>query len=523
MTAMKETEWLVLSLVLVAVLGASSARANPLVEASNATTELDLQTAIGALRRVDADSPAVALERARLALYQGDCDAADAILSAPNLAQTREGAHLGAVARSCARALAGAVQVRDDEHEVWIRLQDARDRVLVSFIVRAAVQARDYLERELSIQLPRPLRVDLVRDLFSLAAVSGLPVEAAETTGTVGVARFGRILLVTPRATPRGYPWADTLAHEMVHLFVTRATRDHAPLWLQEGVAKLHESRWREPGPIDITPHYDATARGALLAGNAVGIGELGASIALLPSPELAAIAYAEVTSFLSYWVRSTGAPALRLLFADLRGMEEPDVDAALRSGTGYDLSAWIARWQNELGTQPPPDEGRERPVLTVRDAVGIRDVVRSVRLGDLLANRGHYEAAVQVLAPGLDSQSREPSIRWRVARAELALGKENEARAALGAPDDVDSEDGPWLALFGRLARQPDQRAAARRRSVALDPLDEDVACQGRFRRMVSRWPESVGGGPTLADAPLPQAGDWRELCRGAREIPRD
>src|SRR6185503_2655837 len=68
-------------------------------------------------------------------------------------------------------------------------LQDEEDRVLVPLLSDVAVRARAAIERDLGVIMPRPLRIDLVRDLFSLSAVSGLPLKAAETTGTVAVAR----------------------------------------------------------------------------------------------------------------------------------------------------------------------------------------------------------------------------------------------------------------------------------------------------------------------------------------------
>ena len=51
-----------------------------------------------------------------------------------------------------------------------------------------------------------------------------------------------------------GYPWLDTLAHEMTHLALSQGTRDRAPLWLQEGVAKREETRWRDPSPSTTCP-----------------------------------------------------------------------------------------------------------------------------------------------------------------------------------------------------------------------------------------------------------------------------
>src|SRR5205085_2857164 len=55
----------------------------------------------------------------------------------------------------------------------------------------------------------------------------------------------------SPRAPALGYAWRDTLAHELTHLALSRGTLDRAPLWLQEGVAKREETRWRSALPSD--------------------------------------------------------------------------------------------------------------------------------------------------------------------------------------------------------------------------------------------------------------------------------
>ena len=65
--------------------------------------------------------------------------------------------------------------IDDPEHGIWIRLQDDADRALVPFLVEVAGAARIAIARDLGVELPRPLRIDLVRDLFSLSAVTGLP------------------------------------------------------------------------------------------------------------------------------------------------------------------------------------------------------------------------------------------------------------------------------------------------------------------------------------------------------------
>ena len=299
-------------MVAVGLLGSGSSLAEAPSRAqaiADAITELDVERGRELLEKTDSTSPTFAFERARLAIYLGDCDTAAAVLASAELSATPEGGGLFELSKSCARATAGAVVHDDRDAGVWIRLQDEADRALVPFIVDVAVRARKQIEIDLGTELPRPLRIDLVRDLFTLSAISGLPVTAAETTGTVAVARWGRVTMISPRTTHLGYPWEDTLAHEIAHLALSRATRDRAPLWLQEGIAKREETRWRSPRPLDSTPPADSVARAAILSGRSVGVDKLGPSIAMLPTPEAAATAFSEVTSFVAYWVSESGVP----------------------------------------------------------------------------------------------------------------------------------------------------------------------------------------------------------------------
>ena len=341
---------------------------------------LDVKKAHALLDKIETRDPAVILERARLAIYEGDYDGASAMLSSAGLSHNNVAAELLGIADACARATAGAVKEIDAEHGVVIRFQDESDRALAPFLVEVAVAAREALARDLKVELPRPLRIELVRDLFTLAAMTGLPESAAQKTGTVAVAKWGRVTMITPRAIPRGYPWADTLAHEMAHLAQTQASGDRAPLWLQEGVAKRQETRWRESRHFDDFPAADSVAAIGLDKGLGRPIDKLGASIALLPSAEQAMVAFAEVSSFVRFWVNSTGDAALPELLVRLGsatdnallddGTEKNPVDEAMKGVTGASLADWNARWLTYLGTvkrdlpagaglgaQPPPRE----------------------------------------------------------------------------------------------------------------------------------------------------------------------
>jgi hypothetical protein len=520
---MKRARKLTLLVALLA-LGAARARATPqpapmpdVPEIGQAITDLDVARARRLLEQTRSSSDAVQLERARLAVYSGDCDTASAILSASNLSNLPQVQPLAQVAKGCAGVIAGALVIEDKRRGIRLTLQDDADRALAPIIFDVLARARDTIEHDLGVRMPRPLHVILVRDLFSLSAVSGLPLQAAETTGTVAVARWGRINMISPRAMQSGYPWEDTLAHELTHLALTRATGDHAPLWFQEGVAKREEIRWRPPHPFDATPPPDDVARNALQTGRGIPIEHLGPSIAMLPSAEAASIAFAEVTSFVKYWIDKNGTPAFHLLLVDLKGIGEDDVNPAMRSVTGFPLGWWIARWKRHLLSAPPPTSAPRAASgsASKRGAVDMHDLARRVRLGDLLLARGDSAAAARELDPVVPAVPEEPAIRARAARAWLEAHDVERARRALGTLADVRSLDGPWMALRGRLFELAGHSAEADRAyrlGISVDPLNEGVACEGIFRAV--NQPSSP---------PLPHDAVRRALCKAARLMPRD
>ena len=132
---------------------------------ARAITELDVARAHELLTAMTVESPGLAFQRARLAVYVGDCDSASATLA--GLEQNPETHRLAELAGSCAGATAGALVVEDEGAGVWIRFQDHQDRVLAPLLVEVAVKARETMALDLGVELPRPLRIDLVRDLFS--------------------------------------------------------------------------------------------------------------------------------------------------------------------------------------------------------------------------------------------------------------------------------------------------------------------------------------------------------------------
>lgn len=449
-----------------------------------------------------------AIARARLALYRANCEEARAHLASSLVKNEKAAQELIALSESCFGATAGSSIVEDQAAGIWLRLQDSSDKALAPLIFDVAKRARASLERDLGEELPRPLRIDLVRDLFSLAAVSGLPVDAAETTGTVAVARWGRITMVSPRAIVSGFPWADTLAHEITHLLISRATVERAPLWVQEGIAKRQERRWRQAQLFDDALDHSKRSYEAQVSGRSIGVDKIGPSIAMLPSAADAAIAFSEVTSFMEFWILRNGPRALNFLLRDMA--VAPNADSAIKSVSGYNVADWQAIWRDDLvsrfSSAPTTDDAQEAPRL--------RSLARALRLVELLTLDGQPDVAEFHGAVELDRAPHVAALRYLTARAAL-LQKDEDESIHLGDVGDVNEAHAGWLAFYAAQQSQLASAQAARpimEQARSLDPLLPEVACGGQ------PW---VGQSATLDASSAPAFDMDEHLCALTRKLP--
>ncbi len=452
------------------------------------------------LKDADQANPLVAIERARLALYEGDCALAAGILARPGLDESAAGAQLGAIARGCVRSMAGAVVVDDADKGVVLRFQDDEDVVLAPLLADVAAKARELYKHDLGVELPRPIRVEVVRDQYALAAMTGLPIEAARTTGTIAIAKWGRVVMVSPRGAQKGYSYMDTLAHELSHLAQTRASKDRAPLWLQEGVARIEETRWRPPRPFDDVPAADDLAAFGFENHLGPDIDKIGPSIAMLPSAQEAQVTYAKVMSFIRYWSRIEGEDALPRLLEKMGQAKKPeDVEKSIEAVSGTSFSAWAERWQKDVianAKELPEDMRPGAPVAKHLD-----EVRKRVRLGELFEARKHHEASARELERAYDLAPLAV-VRASFAAALLALGEQDRARALVEKTEDIRGNDARWWSMHALLV--PGDAERARAIAIGMSPYDPNVAC-------AEKEP------PEVPAAPIEKA-----LCEAARRKPR-
>jgi hypothetical protein len=473
-----------------------------ILEVRKAVTELDLVAADKAIEGGDMSDPLLAIERARARLWRLDCEGASAILARPDLEASKDAASLIAVARGCLRAMAGTIIVTDEARGVVLRFQDDEDRALAPYLADVSAKARDVLAKDLGVTLPRPLYVEIVRDQHSLSALTGLPLEAAATTGTVAVAKWGRITMLSPRAMTGGYPWLDTAAHELTHVALTQGSADKAPLWLQEGVAKREETKWRLAEPFDDRPPAHDLAAFGLANNMGPPIDNIGPSIALLPSAEESMVTYAKVQSFIDYFATEAGTEALPKLVTAMKDATDPDdLGPAVQKASGSSFPSWKERWEAWLKAQAKELPAEQKPGAP--PPAHWAAVRKHVRLGDLLEARGHHDAARSEREDALALAPTDARVRASLASSLVRLDRRDDARLLVVDPAEVRNGSGRWWSLRGLLVEDDADRA--RSSALARDPLSIEIACEEK------------------PDDQRPSDPDRAAICDMARRAPRE
>ena len=365
------------------------------------------------------------------------------------------------------------------------------DEILVGYADAALVRQLGQLEKLLGDVPKRPIEVDLLPDTAALSAVSGLSQEQIERTGTVGVTKYGRIMIVSPRSLVKGYPWLDTLAHELTHFVINRVSGNFAPIWLHEGIAKLFERKWRSDKLQELTPEEAYLLDRAVKEGRIIPLRRFHPSVAYLSDQEEAALAYAQVLSFLHYLDNRMPEDWIRRLLEGLG--DGQNINGVLVSLNNVNLQRLFAWWRKSaMGRQhtPTPAVGLlkrqfkrgEVAAGEPEESLHILEVRRHLRLGDLLRLRGHIEAAVQEFKQANElARSPSPEISDRLAAALLELGQTGEVVTLLEPMVNLyPSHATTYIQLAKGLAGQNalDKAINALDRANAINPFDPDIHC---------------------------------------------
>jgi tetratricopeptide (TPR) repeat protein len=379
-----------------------------------------------------------------------------------------------------------------------IQYRPGKDEAIVELTGEVLEAAHKALGEDFGYVAPGPVRVEILGAPADLAKVSTLTEKEIETTGTIALCKYGKLMVVTPRATVFGYPWMDTMVHEYVHYVVSRVSSDKVPVWLHEGLARYEQVRWRGPATRPLSAMDEHLLAAALKKNDLIPFDDMHPSMAKLPSQKAAALAFAEVATMVAYVHQTGGYPALRRALAAIKSGKNARkaVAEALASKWPEVEKGWMQYLRSAKLRSSPALAGRAGKQIRFKSSEGDDENVgteaianakarKHARLGGILRVRGMSDAAAieyeKALAASGGGGPPDPYVAGKLSRTYLDLKKYDRA-IELARPlvtlDDGDAAPATTLGLAYQATGKPRDAAEAFEIALRVSPFDPAVRC---------------------------------------------
>ena len=346
-------------------------------------------------------------------------------------------------------------------------LDDKRDGILAAHALATLERSYQAIGAELGYYPQEKVRVEIAPDATSFNAISTLSLRDIEETGAVGICKFNKLMIISPRALSFGYRWLDSLSHEYLHYAIVGLSNNQAPIWLHEGMARFYETRWRKPAPTGdaaedyLTPANQTLLVRALAKNQFVGFKKMEPSLIHLESPEQVQLAYAEAASAVDFINQSKGKSGVRELLGILN--ERPAAEA-IEKIYGVTFDGFETQWKAFLKSKNLKEiEGsRVRRYKVKKDqredeeSVELREIQSAVarnrtHLADQLLARGRTAAAANEYQRALEASPHSPIILNKLGRVMIATGRPEEALNLFKKALDVDPDNANTYVQLGR------------------------------------------------------------------------
>jgi tetratricopeptide (TPR) repeat protein len=374
-------------------------------------------------------------------------------------------------------------------------LDEKRDGILAAYALDTLEKTYRAIGAELGYQPQEKVRVEIAPDAASFNAISTLSLRDIEETGAVGICKFNKLMIISPRALSFGYRWVDSLSHEYVHYAIVALSHNQAPIWLHEGTARFYETRWRKPAPPRdaaedyLTPGNQSLLVQALEKNKFVGFQNMEPSLIHLETPEQVQLAYAEAASAVDFINQSKGNAGMRQLLAALKEQPTPE---AIEKMFAMPFSAFQERWKTFLkGKGLREIEGSRIRKLRVKkdgkedeEAVELKEIQSAVArnrtyLADQLLAKGRHVAAAGEYQRALQASPHSPIILNKLGRVLIQMNRLQEAEAPLKKALDVDPDNANSYVQLGRIyqsAKNYKESRSALEEAIQINPFNPAI-----------------------------------------------
>jgi len=332
----------------------------------------------------------------------------------------------------------GSLKRHESPHFV-IGLDEKQDGILSDYLVDAMEKTYRQMAREFGFEPREKIRIEIFPDAKAFHYASTLSPRDIEVTGAVGIAKFNKLMLLSPRSLVHGYRWLDAISHEYMHYLILKMTGNKAPIWFHEGLAKYEETKWRN-GPSYLSAVNESLLAKALADNKLIAFEKMEPSLIRLETPDDVQLAYAQAASAIEFILEKTGPGGLQEIMKKMTLSEREGAGEAIRAVLGVEFAEFERNWKDYLSTknlkvvqgvhakQYKIKEGKADEERL--DMAEIKSMVarNKAHLGDLLKERGRTGAAILEYRRALADSGDSVPIMTRLSSALIDTGRYEEA-----------------------------------------------------------------------------------------------
>lgn len=274
------------------------------------------------------------------------------------------------------------------------------------------------------------IRVEIYPTKESFSAASTLSMEILKRSGAIGICKFHRLMILSPRALPLGYRWMDALSHEYTHLLVNELSWSKAELWLHEGTARYFDTTFRTDPPVYLSPHQKTKLLEAMEDGTLVTFKRMSPSLVYLKNQDEVSLAFSQVSYAVGQIIQRKGPKKFKNFLKSLRkkpfSVAFKNLMKMNKLEFQENLKNWMAEenWEKTKGTMS--DDVRFEQ-LDEDEVIGA-SVKGRIRLGDRMRKKRLFDAALIEYKKALQEEPENAIILLKTARTHLALNQTQKA-----------------------------------------------------------------------------------------------
>jgi len=337
-----------------------------------------------------------------------------------------------------------------------IHLDEKQDGILADYLIETLEQTYRIMAQQYGFQPKEKIRVEVLPDAKTFHEVSTLSPRDIEVTGAVGLTKFNKLMILSPRALVYGYRWLDALSHEYMHYVIVKLSGNKAPIWFHEGLAKYEETRWRS-GPSYLSPLYQTLLARALSNHQLIGFEQMEPSLIRLETPEEVQLAYAQAASAVEFIVSKTGHEGVKEIMRRMTTYPHRGASDPIKDVLGMQFNEFEKNWKEYLSSKRLQEvagttvrhykikEGRvDEDRLDMEEIKSLMARNRT-HLADLLKERGRKGAAALEYRRALSENKDSVPIMNRLSAVLLEMERNEEALELLKQAVDL-SPDHPTI-----------------------------------------------------------------------------